>query len=106
MIKLLLERGANPHFQMRKKKSHVLIAASMPNLRNGDRFIDPEVIQLLLDHKVDITVKRSDGKGAYDFMKENEEFKKTDLFKNISKKFESVFIKEWSGPHFWLPELL
>ena len=89
VITLLLEKGADPHFRM-KTGNHALFLASVPNKHTGDHFIDPRTIQLLLDHKVDIKIKNTEGKTAYDFMKENEEFKKTELFKEISKQFEST----------------
>ena len=88
VIKFLLENGADPHFQT-KRGTHLLLAASN-STHEGNHFIDPEVIQLLLDYKVDITIKNSDGDSAYRFMKENAEFRKTELFKKISKKFQSV----------------
>ncbi|MCZ0933093.1 MAG: ankyrin repeat domain-containing protein [Oligoflexia bacterium] len=45
------------------------------------------MIQLLLNHNADITVKNAGGKTAFDYMKENEEFKKTELFKKLSAQF-------------------
>ena len=88
VIKLLLKQGAEPHFQ-NKNGNHALIAASKLNRYNGNRFINPEVIQLLLDYKADIKIKNHKGKTAYDYMKENKEFKKTELFKKISQQFQS-----------------
>ena len=87
VIKLLLEKGADPHLRS-EEGSHSLLAASIPNYE-GNSFIDPKVIKLLLDYNVDITVKNSEGKTAYDFMKENEEFKKTALFQKISIPFQN-----------------
>ena len=75
VIKLLLEKGADPHFQ-NKNGYYSLISASAPNLYSKESFIDPEVIKFLLDYGADITVKNFKGKTAYDFMKENEDFKK------------------------------
>ena len=88
VIKLLLEQGADPHFQS-KTGSDVLMSASAPNELTGNQFINPKAIQLILDHKIDIKIKNSDGKTAYDYMKENKEFIKTKLFKKISEKFQS-----------------
>ena len=86
VVKFLLEQGADPNFQS-KKGTTPLIAATH-TAHSGNRFINPEVIQLLLDYKADINIRNSDGDFAYDLMKENEEFKKTELFKKISKKFQ------------------
>ena len=88
LIKLLLEKGADPHFQM-ENGSHSLIAASTPNRFTGEDFINPEVIKLLLNYKVDITMKNSERKIVYDFMKENKDFKKTELFKKIPAQFQN-----------------
>ena len=88
VIKLLLEKGADPHFQ-HEKGYYSLISASAPNRYSKENFIDPEVIKLLLDYGVDITVKNAEGKTAYDFMKENEDFKKTEIFKKISLQFQN-----------------
>lgn len=57
------------------------------NKFNNESYIDPSTIQLLLDHNADITVKDIGGKTAFDYMKENEEFTKTELFKKLSKQF-------------------
>ena len=86
VIRLLLEKGANPNFQNRKGRSP-LISASIPKRKTGVPFIDPVVIQLFLDYKADITIKDKNGKTALDYMKENEEFKKTELFKKLSTQF-------------------
>ena len=86
VVKFLLEQGADPNHQS-KRGTTPLISATHP-MHNGNRFINPEVIQLLLDYKADINIRNSDGDFAYDLMKENEEFKKTELFKKISKKFQ------------------
>lgn len=88
VIKFLLEQGVDPHFQS-EEGNNAITLASIPNKYTGNRFIDPKVIQLLLDHKVDIKIKNSKGKTAYDFMKENEEFKKTELFKEVSQQFQT-----------------
>ena len=87
-IQFLLGQGADPHFRS-KTGSHVLMSASAPNTHAGIRFIDPKVIQLILDQKIDIKIKNNEGKVAYDYMKENKEFKKTELFKEISKQFQT-----------------
>ena len=86
VVKFLLEQGADPNHPS-KRGTIPLISATHP-MHNGNRFINPEVIQLLLDYKADINIRNSDGDFAYDLMKENEEFKKTELFKKISKKFQ------------------
>ena len=70
------------------KGATVLIAASVSEELDEVVFIDPEVIQLLLDHKADITVKSPEGKTAYDYMKDNAEFIKTKIFKKISAQFQ------------------
>ena len=88
VIKLLLEKGADPHFQKKGSGSNALLAASVPNEYNEVSFIDPETIQLLLDYKVDVGVKNKKGKTAFDYMKENEEFTKTDLFKKLATQFQ------------------
>ena len=87
VIQLLLEKGADPHFRTPKTKDTILRAASAPNIRTGVSFINPEVVQLLLDHKVDITIKDNKGKTALDYMKKNKEFIKTKLFKELSAQF-------------------
>ena len=87
IIKLLLERGADPNFKL-EDNSTPLIVASVPNKRTKNSFIDPQVIQLLLDHKADITIKNSKGKTALDYMKENKEFSKTEIFKNLYPAFK------------------
>ena len=79
IIQLLLKKGADPNITTRLL-SNSLISASLPNETMG---IDPQVIQLLLDHNANITAKNIHGKTAFDYMKENEEFKKTELFKKI-----------------------
>ena len=87
LIKFLLEQGADPHFRTNTTGNHALLTASAPNNQLGTHFIDPQVIQLLLKYKIDIKIKNSKGKTAYDFMKENKEFRKTDIFKKISRQF-------------------
>ena len=85
IIRFLLEKGADPNFK--NKWVHTpLIVAFLTNRETGSSFIAPEAIQLLLDYKADIAIKANDGKTAFDYMKENEEFIKTDLFKKLSKK--------------------
>ena len=84
-IRLLLEKGANPNSKNRWGYTSIMLA-SKPNKRTGNSFIDPDVVQLLLDYKADITIKADNGKTALDYMKENEEFMKTDLFKRLSSQ--------------------
>ena len=81
LIKLLLEKGADPNFP--GVSGSPLISASVPNKRAS--FIDPEAIQLLLDHKANIIKTDETGKTAYDYMKENPELVKTELFKKLSE---------------------
>ena len=88
VIKLLLEKGVDPHFQHEKSGGNAVMAACSPNTLKGVSFIDPETIQLFLDYKVDIKVKDKEGKTAFDYMKENEEFIKTDLFKKLATQFQ------------------
>ena len=87
-IQHLLKNGANPHIITEKGKNTTLINASIPNHFKKIYFIDPEVIQLLLDYKVDLKIKGGEGKTAYDYMKENEDFIKTPLFQKISNEFK------------------
>lgn len=86
VIRLLLSLGADPNFQD-KNKYTPLMSASIPNQYSGISFIDPKVIQLLLDYKANITIRNNEGKTAYDYMTENEEFAKTELFQKISIQF-------------------
>ena len=83
VIQLLLEKEADPNLQT-QNGSTPLIAASNLNIRKNISFIDEKAIQLLLDYKADISIKNSAGKTALDFMKENSDFKKTQLFKKLS----------------------
>lgn len=94
LIQLLLDKGANPHFQLEDKWGHnAFMLAVVPNSK-GVSFIDPDVIQLLLSYGVEIMLKNKKGdflsyKGqtVYDYMKENDEFIKTKVFKKISIQF-------------------
>ena len=88
VIKFLLEKGADPSLIENLSGGTALINASEPNLYRNLSFIDPEVIQLLLDYKVDIRVKNKEGLTAYDYMRRNEEFTKTEVFKRISAHFQ------------------
>ena len=83
LIRLLLDKGADPNFS---GNNPALILASKPHPVLRRSFINPEVVQLLLDHKADLTKKDFLGKTAYDYMKNNPDFIKTDLFKKISLK--------------------
>ncbi|MCZ0932739.1 MAG: ankyrin repeat domain-containing protein [Oligoflexia bacterium] len=88
IVQLLLEKGADPNIKILPPISaNALITASAPNLFTGESYINPQVIQLLLDHNVDITAKDDFGRNALDYMKENKEFKKTELFKKLSDQF-------------------
>ena len=91
LVGILISAGADPDFK--GAASTPLIEASRPNERHNIFSIDPQVIQLLLDYKADITrkeIRRNSNKTAYDYMKENPEFVKTEMFKQVSKRF---FIK-------------
>ena len=85
VIKLLLNNNADVNIKT-KYGNTSLIIASKPNPDSS--FIDLETIQILLDYKADITIQNLEGKTAYDYMKENKEFKKTELFKKLSAQFE------------------
>ena len=87
VIQLLLDNEADAN-ATNFMGNTVLISASVSNEFDSVFFIDPDVIQLLLDHKVDITEKNSEGKTAYDYMKDNAEFTKTEVFKKISAQFQ------------------
>ena len=93
VIQLLLEKGANPNF-LSKGRHTPLRAATIPNKLKNRSFIDPEVIQLLLNYKADITIKDMKGKTALDYMEENEIFKKTELFKKLFVKFKPSVMKK------------
>ncbi len=84
IIKLLLTKGADIEFKS-KSQSNPIFSATVPNEFTGVKFIDPVVIQLLLDHGASVMVKNNEGGTAYDYMKNNKEFSKTNLFKTISK---------------------
>ena len=87
LIQLFLEKGADPNIKSLSTSSNSLIAASVPNQIIGESYIDPKIVQLLLDHNADITARDIYGKNAFDYMQENEEFKKTELFKKLSAQF-------------------
>ena len=87
VIKLLLEKGANPNLH-NKSGATPLMAASFPNEEMKVSFIDPQVIRLLLNYKVDITVKNKEGKTAWDYMKANVDFTNTDLFKKLAAQHQ------------------
>ena len=84
MIQMLLEKGADPNKKDLSAEANSLITASVLNRFTGESYIDPKVIQLLLDYNADITAKDAYGKSALDYMKENEEFTKTEFFKKLS----------------------
>ena len=77
VIQLLLEKGADPLLKT-TENGNMLMAASVSHYR--DNFIDPRVIQLLLDRKVSLIEKNISGKNACHFMKENKEFVKTAFY--------------------------
>ena len=85
LIKFLLEKGANPNFQTTERGT-ALKAVSVPNKEKNIFSIDPKMVQLLLDYKADITIKDLKRKTAFDYMKENEEFTKIELFKKLSSQ--------------------
>ena len=86
IVQDLLKKGANPNIKS-STQSTPLIATSAKNVFTNNSYIDPNTIQLLLDHNADITAKNKKGKNAFDYMKENEEFTKTELFKKLSEQF-------------------
>ena len=85
VIKLLLEKGADPHI-LDKKGRHALMMAVVPHKRLKITRIDPETVQLLLDYKSNLQVKkRGWGKQFLDLMRENEEFTRTEVFKRLNQ---------------------
>ncbi|MBC6415022.1 MAG: hypothetical protein GDA46_01330 [Bdellovibrionales bacterium] len=62
------------------------MAASTRNTRKNISFIDEKTIQLLLDYKANINIKNLEGKTALDFMKDNSDFRETELFKKLYLK--------------------
>ncbi len=85
LIKLLLDKGANPNFQ-NNKGTTPLMRASIPHKRRKISVIDPQAIQLLLDYKADISIKDKKGRTALDWMRKNKDFIQTDLFKKLSSQ--------------------
>jgi len=85
IVQILLQKGANPNLTEKIFGWTSLMATIAPNEFGGSSYIDPKTIQLLLDYKADLTIKNKNGVTAFDLMKQNEEFKKTDLFKKISQ---------------------
>ena len=86
-VLLFLEKGANPNLQT-KNGNHALISAVVPNPMLKEPFIDPQVVQALLDFGADLKIKNNEGKSAYDYMKQDSAFSKTELFKQISAKLQ------------------
>ena len=85
IVQALLKKGADPNLKS-SSQSNALMSASATNRITEDSYIDPNTIQLLLDHNADIKAKNKAGKSAFDFMKENEAFKQTELFKKLSNQ--------------------
>ena len=94
IVKTLLEMGADPNLPEKKFQSLPIITAVVFNRFNNDTYVDPNTIQLLLDHNADITAKDKDGKKAFDYMKGNPEFRKTELFKKLSQQFSQQIINK------------
>ena len=88
IIKSLLEKGSDINYNYRGFTTLMLASASDEEVK-VEHSIDPKTIQLLLDYGANITVKNEEGKTAYDYMKEDENFIKTDLFKKISNQFQN-----------------
>ena len=93
VIKLLLEKGAdvNAYYQdyhkPEKKFSILMLASFFDEDLLATNYIDPKVIQLLIDHGADLGFKDWAGRTAFDYMKVNKEFTKTEIFKKISAQF-------------------
>ena len=85
MIQFLLDKGADPHLLTRRGNTSLILAV-IPNRVRNISFIDPEVVQTLLSYEVNINTKSFEGKTAFEYMKENEAFMKTQIFKDISKQ--------------------
>lgn len=91
-IKLLLDKKADPNFKSAGQWT-VLMFASVNNQSAWSQARvspDPETIQLLLDYGANQTLKTQniEGKTAYDYLKTNEEFTKTEFFKELSSQFQ------------------
>lgn len=86
VLQLLLEKGADPNLKA-PSFANAIVSATSTNRFTNDSYIDPNTIQLLLDHNADITTKDIYGKNAFDYMKENKDFRQTELFKKLSKQF-------------------
>ena len=85
---LLLEKKANPNFVIQGGYTPIMIATAGTMEEGGSYQINPQLIQLLLDYGADIRVENTEGKSAYDYMKENLEFTRTEVFKKISSQFQ------------------
>ncbi len=86
VIDLLLKYGANVNLRDNQYKAHSLLAAAMPTTDRKNKFINPETIQLLLEHKADTTFKDIYGRTALNWMEENQQFKQTPLFQKLKNK--------------------
>ena len=87
IIRLLLGKGANPNFITGEGyNTPFMFAAGAVNI-GQESYINPQVIQLFLDHGADITLVNQKGKSAFDYMSNNPVFTKTDVFKKISSQF-------------------
>lgn len=80
-IKFLVEKGANPLINTTAGSTLLQVAVSSENNK-----INPALIQYLLSLDFDVTKKDKEGKSALDYMKQNKEFRKTEIFKKISNK--------------------
>ena len=86
VIKFLINKNAKVNIQSALGNTP-LIFAVMPNEITNINFIDEKTILLLINAKSDPLIQNRDGKTALDYMKKNETFKKTELFKTLSIKY-------------------
>ena len=86
IIKILLEKGANPNFKTNQQGLTPLTGEFVENPKN----IQPrlEVVQLLIDYGAEIDITDTQSNKIYDYMKKYEKLTKTELFKKLSQQFK------------------